>query len=101
MIVRGTTPTHSFTLPVDASQIACARFVYTQEGEVKIKKEGADVKLEGNQASTTLTQNDTLKLKAGVMVSINLKGKTVGGQSLATENPVRQLCVCCGDNEVI
>ena len=101
MIVRGTTPTHTFTLPVDASQVACARFVYKQEGEVKIKKEGADVKLEGFKASTTLTQADTLKLKAGPMVSINLRGKTVGGQALATENPVRQLCVCCGDGEEI
>lgn len=101
MIIPGTTPTHTFTLPIEASQISCARFVYSQEGEVKVIKKDDDVRLSGNEAETTLTQEDTLKFTPGVVVSLVLRVRTLGGQALANEEPVRILCGCCHDEEVI
>ena len=99
-IMQGTTPTHTFTVPFDTSVIKTARFVYTQDDEAKIIKEGDDVKLEGNEVSTTLTQEDTFLLRPCGTVYLLLRVLTEGGDA-QTSDPVTLLCRGCADKEVL
>lgn len=99
-IVQGTTPTHSFTLPFDTSTISEARFVYAQDGEVKVLKEGTDVVMTGATVTTTLTQADTYNLTPGVSVVLMLRVLTKGGDALVSDAKTGR-CRGCADKEVL
>lgn len=99
-ITQGTTPTHTFTLPFDTSTIASVRFVYSQEGEVKVVKDGAAVQKDGAKVSTTLTQADTFALTPGVEVRLMLRVLTKGGDALASDVKTGR-CRSNADKEVL
>ena len=60
MISRGTTPTHTFELPFDASLIRNLWIIYAQNGVEILKKEKAHCTLSGNTITAKLTQKETL-----------------------------------------
>ena len=100
MIVRGTTPTHTFTLPVDESNVKRIRVIYSQGGEAVIKVDDGRVSVSGTTASVTLTQQETLSFQASKAVDIQLRVVTKGGDSLVSD-PVRTFVGVCNDNEVL
>ena len=61
---RGTTPTIVLHLPFDVSEIRNCE-VYLAQGMLRITKTMSDCILEGNTIALTLTQRDTLMLRAG------------------------------------
>ena len=65
VIARGSTPTHSFNIPFDTSTISGVRIIYAQNGEEVFQKKSADCMITDYDISVTLTQSETLKLKAG------------------------------------
>lgn len=78
---RLSTPTHIFTLDIDASLIKTLRVVYKQGEIVRLVKYGTDVKIEGNTVTLKLTQEDTQKFSAAD-VYIQLDILTTGGDAL-------------------
>lgn len=82
---RGTTPLHTFTLPIAASSIAKLRVTYAQQGNIVAEKTEADATLEDNIVQVTLTQEETLKFRDTRDVEIQLKVLTTGGDALVSE----------------
>ena len=61
---RGTTPTNTFNVNVDLRE-ATIFVSYYQRGRVVVEKTGDDLTVTENQIVTTLTQEETLKLRTG------------------------------------
>ena len=98
-MIRGTTPTHIFNIPFEASTLYSARVVYKQ-GMVEIRKEAEDITLSGNQIKVTLTQEDTLKFDHHLPVKIQLRVKTNTGKALSTKPRMVSVDECL-DGEVL
>lgn len=102
-MIRGTTPTHTFQLPFDTSEVCSVRLIYKQEllhGCIVLTKEIDDCQMSGDQISVTLTQEDTLSLNCKYPVKIQLRVLTKQGESLAT-TPITRSLVECLDGEVL
>jgi len=82
---RGTTPTHTFTLPegVKSSDFSVIYITYSQNGEKVLEKTGAALTLETNAIKVVFSQEDTLKFEQGP-VKIQLRGKMPDGQAVAS-----------------
>lgn len=63
-MIRGTTPTHTFDLPVSEANVKDIRITYVQNDEKIVEKRLNDVVLSEKKVETTLTQEETLKFKA-------------------------------------
>lgn len=97
---RGTTPTHTFTLPFDASILSQVRIIYAQMGRVVLVKTGEDVILSGNTVKTKLTQEETLSFNCAHPVEIQVRVLTLAGD--AQNSDIIKVPVSrCLDNEVI
>lgn len=83
-MIRGTTPTHTFTLPFEASAIQSVKIIYAQDDVVVCEKLTKDCTLSGSTVVTTLTQEDTLKFDHKKVAQIQLRILTAGGQALAS-----------------
>ena len=59
---RGTTPTVTFNLPFEVSEIKNVEVYFAQDGENLVTKEMADCTLDGKTLAVTLTQAETLSL---------------------------------------
>lgn len=93
-MIRGTTPTHTWTLPVDASVVKEARIIYSQGVENVLIKNTEDCIMEGNTLKVTLTQEDTLKFSHKKKVEVQARLLTQDRTSFATrvvEVPVWKL----------
>ena len=71
-MIRGTTATHTFTVPFDVSTIDALSVAYSQNGKLKVRKTKDDCVLKNNTISVTLSQHDTLMFTDS-QVSIQLK----------------------------
>lgn len=105
IIIQGTTPTHTFTLPYDTSTLKRVRFVYSQQGQVKVIKDSTDtespVVLKERTASATLTQEQTFGLTPNVVVHLILRILTEDCKALESEQPVLLMCQGSADKEVL
>jgi len=82
---RGTTPTHTFKLPVNAEQINNIRALYGQQGQCLFKLEFDRFTLDGTKAQVELTQEETLKFKNGGAAEVQLRVLTTEKNSLVSE----------------
>ena len=97
---RGSTPIHTFTLPVDTSIIDKLRITYVQQGEIVLIKTKDDATLAGNTIVVKLTQVETLKFCANRAVEIQVEALTSAGDKLQSDI----MCVGvdrCLNNEVL
>lgn len=84
-MIRGTTPTHTFEIPLEVSYIADLRLSYAQGGEELITKNKTDVTLEGQTITVKLTQEETLKFDHSKSVAhVQLRVKTTDGVVLSS-----------------
>lgn len=97
---RGTTPTHTFTLPFETSVIQKMHILYAQDEEVRLKKTEADATMEGNAVSVKLTQEDTLALDCKKNVEVQIRVLTMGNDAL-TSDIIRVPVDRCLENEVL
>ena len=95
--MRGTTPTHTFKIPLDTSNIVKAMVIYAQNGVEVLRKETPDCVFEGNKVSETLTQEDTLKFSEESHVKIQLRFKTEDGKALKSVVKVVDVTECLND----
>lgn len=84
-MIRGTTPTHIFTLPFDVSLVADLRISYAQSDQEILVKTKADGTLEGNTVKVTLSQKDTFLFDCKKMVMIQIRVLTTDGSALSSD----------------
>lgn len=99
-MIRGTTPTHIFTIPFATNIISCVRIIYAQNDEVLFEKQTADCTLGEQTISTTLTQEETLLFDCKYLVQIQLRILLNDGSALASKVNYISLEKCLS-NEVI
>ena len=63
---RGSTPTQTFSCPYEAKDVAKTRVTYVQENRQVLVKEGDACILDGQYLHVKLSQEETLRFKAGV-----------------------------------
>ena len=69
---RGTTPTFTFTLQFDTSEIDDAFATFAQSGTIVIDKGLSDMEKDGRKLRVKLSQEETLRLKGNSGVEIQL-----------------------------
>ena len=84
-MVRGSTPKHTFTLPIPTSTVKKVRITYEQLGREILEKTEDDVKMEENTITLRLTQSETLKFKENKDARIQLKVLTNSGDLLPSQ----------------
>lgn len=72
-MIRGTTPTHIFILPIETKIIKSLRVSYQQNNEIVFEKTENDVTLLGTSIKLKLSQEETLMLAENVPVQVQLK----------------------------
>lgn len=82
---RGTTPKIEIAFDFDTNLIDVLFVTFVQGKVVMFEKEALHCEMSGNIASITLTQNETLSLKAGVPVSLQCRYKMIDGTVDATD----------------
>ena len=97
---RGTTPTHTFTIPFDVENVADALIVYAQGDKEVLRKTVRHCHMEGNTLSVDLTQEETLLFSCKSKAQIQVKVRTGGGSVLVSEILTMDVEKCLSD-EVI
>ena len=99
-MIQGTTPTHQFTIPMDASSVDKVRVTYAQKDEVLLVKENEDCRIDGNVIELKLSQEETLLFDEFSSVQIQVRVLTTGGDALASDL-IRVPCGAVLDKEVL
>lgn len=99
-MIRGTTPTHIFTVPFDTSIINKIKVLYSQNGTILVVKTEEDCTASKNQIKVTLTQKDTFAFDAKKPAEVQLRILTIDNKSIASV-PKRFGVTRNPDNEVM
>ena len=99
-MIRGTTPTHTFSLPIQTVLIKDIEITYAQNGAVVLTKGIADCVCSDNEVSVRLTQEDTFLFVDGICVEVQLRVLTLGGDVLSS-HVMRVHCNECLSCEVL
>lgn len=83
-MIRGTTPTHIFQLPIPVATIDQLRITYAQGSNVVLEKTEADVSKTGKTVRYTLTQEESLLFEAGPAVNVQVRVLTTDGTAMAS-----------------
>lgn len=84
-MIRGSTPTHIFELPIDTSLIKQLRITYVQQQKIVLEKKEQDVTMSGRFIKSRLSQEETLTFDEHIPVKIQLKILTTGGDVLPSQ----------------
>lgn len=99
-MIRGTTPTFTFDLPLDTKSLKEIRVVFAQCNEVLLTKTVSDCKIEERSFSVTLTQEETFLFCKNSCIQVQVRVLTNSGEALASE--IYHIdCNMCLENEVI
>ena len=99
-MIRGTTPTHTFNVPIDTSTIKEVRILYAQDDALVLVKETKDCELGDGIVKTTLSQDDTFMFDCKKCVEVQIRVLTEGGEALASV-PVKVSVSKCLHDEVL
>lgn len=81
---RGTTPTHEFTTDINLTS-AEVLFITYKQGEKKIiEKDIGAVDIAEDKVTTSLTQEETLKVKPAGTVKIQIRARLEDGSAVAS-----------------
>lgn len=97
---RGTTPTHTFTLPFDAESVQAVQVIYRQNGVNVLILDKDDCTLSGNALSVRLTQEDTFAFDESANVEIQIRVLTADGEALASD-PMQIRCGRCLTEDIL
>ena len=98
--MRGATPTHTFTIPVNISDIKKVKIIYSQNDEIVVQKliNGSDITDEN--LKIRLTQEDTFKFNCNLPVEIQMRILMEDGETL--NSYIKKVGVSrCLDDEVL
>jgi hypothetical protein len=99
-MIRGTTPTHNFVLPIETEMVQAIQIIYAQKGETVLTKGKGDCTFDGNSVSVKLTQQETFMFSEDEYVEIQIRVLTPAGDALAS-HIMRVHCDECLSNEVL
>ena len=99
-MIRGTTPIHTFRLPMETLVIKNAKIIYAQDDEVILTKELSCCEIGEKHIRVRLSQEETLLFDCRKAVQIQLRVLTLDGDALATK-PIRVVVGKCFENEVL
>ena len=85
---RGTTPTIEIEFDFDINLISCMYATFVQNNTRVFEKTMSDCQYNGNVATITLTQAETLKLRPNEMVYMQVRVKLADGNAL-TSAPIK------------
>lgn len=88
-MIRGTTPTLKFIIPISTDQLAEAYVTLAQRGAVVIDKTLEECDCEENKITVKLTQEETLKLQHDCITEIQIRARTLSGDAVAS-NIIRE-----------
>lgn len=97
---KGTTPTHEFVLPFSTDVISAVEITYAQSNTVILIKTKEDCVLKDNTVSVTLSQEDTFRFGNNMIVDVQVRVLTTGGDVLAS-GVYSVACERCLSNEVL
>lgn len=83
-MIRGSTPTLTFTLPFDGGIIASLYITFAQRGKEVLTLTEKDCALEGMTITTKLSQAQTLKFDHSCPLEIQMRILTTDGNALAS-----------------
>ena len=83
-MIRGTTPTQKFLIPLNTEMVKDVRISYAQDGVVIAEKTVEACVLAGNEITTKLTQEETLKFHEKRQVELQVRLLTKDGNAMAT-----------------
>ena len=96
---RGTTPTLTFTLPVDPSIIECLFITFSQNREIILEKNINDCEFIDGALQVTLSQKETLSFNVGA-IDTQIRLKTNDGSAMASNVVVAEIRNCLKDGEI-
>lgn len=99
-MIRGTTPTHTFTLPFSTDVIKTIEITYKQGSEVKLVKKNADCTFDGNTVTVELSQEDTFAFDEGECIRVQVRVLDNNGK-VVPSNIIRRSCHECLSCEVL
>lgn len=82
---RGTTPTHTFTLPFERELVSDLRITYFQNKKEVFVKDMDEIEFSERDINLTLTQEETFLFESGKEVLIQIKIKTSDGTVLNSD----------------
>lgn len=83
-MVRGTTPTHTWELPFDASMAKRVRVIYGQNNKVLFVKEKDECEIEGNIIKVTLSQEETFMFDSRYYAQLQIRVLFEDGSTVST-----------------
>lgn len=93
-LIKGTTPTHVFKVPLESAQIQNVEITYSQSDEEAFRKGVSDCVIEDYKISVQLKQEDTLKLNHKKKVQIQIRVRTVNGEVMSSRVIQREVEQC-------
>ncbi len=83
-MIRGTTPTLIFDLPMDTKNLEAIYVTIGQKGRIILDKGIDALERSGKRIILRLTQKDTLELQGNQTSEIQIRVKTFAGDALAS-----------------
>ena len=99
-MIRGTTPTHQFTLSFDTDRLRCVRIIYAQNDEIVLAKDTDDCTLDGPTITVTLSQEETFRFDCKEFAQIQVRVLTRANESLVSPI-IKEKIEKCLDSEVM
>jgi hypothetical protein len=96
-MIRGTTPTHEFTIPFEVSLIDDLRISYAQSDKEILVKTKGDCTLEGNTITVTLSQEETFLFDCSKNVMLQVRVLTTSGNVLSSDIITLSVGRCIND----
>ena len=97
----GTTPTHTYKLPLPVSTYDNIRVIYSQDGREILSKEKSEAAaIDGNSISFKLTESETFMFRPDKMVEIQVRIKASDG-TVDSSNIISTTAQRCLDSEVM
>ena len=84
-MIRATTPTFIFKLPIDCSKIVKAEITFSQSGENKLTKQTGDCLMNDKKLTVTLSQEETLLFSERAAVQTQLRVLTSDDKVFASQ----------------
>lgn len=94
---QGTTPIHTFDIPLKKSIIRSVKITYKQGDDIILCKRTGDCEIEDGKIVTHLTQEDTLRFECDKIIKIQLRVFTNDGESLVSDVMRRGIHECLDD----
>ena len=82
---RLTTPTHTFLIPFQTSELKEIKITYAQNGKIILSKYMQDCVLRGQNVEVNLTQKETQKFSEFYPCKVQIRALTNGGQAIASK----------------